>query len=419
MTESNQKATRLGLYESIHNLDLDDTKSLLDIQLRLADAILDGESNGRQPTQFDRHTFLLRRCQDALAFRLLVPHAIRQLLGTASPKPHSLAGQGQAFNVTRDRAKSYAEQGHQVLLADLSHVIRLGDIIVCDNPFVPSIIEVKAGVVRPENILQGRRGRQASRSGGTVEYLKTDAAKIYEQALPKVAVQSKEAMHFSWDCVNEVALSALRDGEAVVHVSDFDVLLGIHAAGGRPVTIDRIMDSLARMRSPLIASHAFALLNPELLIRPPIVWPIDNGPLIPLMEEELILLHAIDLERFKDPLEEGFQVLAVSHASGFSTERHGERGTAASRFIDDALFGYATIESVVSAMRELHDLAKIALQSQTKPPAPKALGASAIQSEQLEPFSNPVAIMDTKEARYKIAPIVNKSETGREGIEPP
>lgn len=404
MSEGSKETTRRELYDAFLSLEnLEDAERLVEFQFRLADTLAEAETAVREPGRYDRHSFLLRRVQDALAFRLLVPHALRQLLGSASPRAHGINAQGDAFQVTREAARRYAAEGHQVLVADLSHIIRMGDLIVCDNPFVPSVVEVKAGEVASQHVMQGRRGRQMSRSVSTIEYLEEDYGQIFGQPKRKIAVQSKESMNFNWDAVEAATLRALQQRTAVVHVSDYDVLLAVHALESNSISLEPIVEDLARFRSPFVASHAVSLLNPELLTRPPAAWPINDKSKRSLMEEELVLVHAIDMARFRDPLEEDFLVLEVSHESGFSTERLGERGTASARFIDEVMFGYATIESVVAAMRELHDLTKAALESRpTEVPSQYAPKAVAVESHELRPFERPAVLMDTKNARYRI-----------------
>lgn len=104
-----------------------------------------------------------------------------------------------------------------------------------------------------------------------------------------------------------------------------------------------------------------------------------------------------------DPLEQEFRILEVSHDRGRATERGGERGTASARFIDDVLFGYATIESVVAAMRDLHDLTKEALESRARDAAPQTasgeVDVTSLNSPQVAPRA---VIMHTKSARYQI-----------------
>jgi len=209
-------------------------------------------------------------------------------------------------------------------------------------------------------------------------------------------------MQFSWKAINEVSLSAMREGVAVARISEHDVILAVHGVEGRAVKVEPILGDLGRMRSPFIASHAVGLLTPELLSRPPLVWPIDNEPTIPLMEEKLILVHAIDLARFTDPLEEDFRVLDFSYERGFVTKRRGERGTASPRFINDVMFGYATIESAVSALREMHDLTKAALDAQAGKPSPASPKATKIDSRGLDFSEQPAVVLETKDARYKI-----------------
>lgn len=395
---------RCRLYQEFLNLrDIKDAERVVAYQLQLAKAITKAESVSRVHGQFDRHNFLLRRCQDALAFRLLDPHTIKQLLGSASPQVHSLSGQRDAFEVTLAAAERYAADGHLVLLADLSNIIRVGDFIVCDDPHIPSIIEVKSGKVAPQHVTQGRRGRQVSRSLTTIEYLKDDCGQIFGQSSEKIAVQSNESMDFKWDAVNDVTLAALRDKTAVFHISDYDVLLALNSPESDFNLLEPITEDLLSFRSPYIASHAVSLLNPELLIPPPLAWPINAESKPLLMEEELILVHAIDLDRFKDHLEEDFRILEVSQDHGFSIERNGERGCASQRFINEVMFGYATIESVVAAIRELHDLSKTALEShkhvELTQPDPREL---VVKPLGLDTCDQPAVVLETKNARYRI-----------------
>jgi hypothetical protein len=420
MHPSRQEETRHDIYAALLGLDWRDPKGLLEFQFRLAKAIIGAESDGPESGGFKRHAFLLRRCQDSLAFRLLVPHAIRQLLGTASPRAHWVKGQGQSFKIVQETANRYAADGHLVLLTDLSNIIRVGDLVVCDNAAVPSVIEVKAGKLAPKHATQGRRGRQSSRSLSTIEYLATDHAHIFGQSVPKLAVQSKQEMQFSWRAVNEVAMRALREGMATARISKYDVIHAVHAVDGRPVSGAPLVEDIKRMRSPCLASHAVGLLNPEILTLPPLVWPIEEEPKSPLMEERLVIGHLIDLARFKDPLEDDFRVLNVSLDSGLSTDRDGEKGTASVRFIDNVLFGYATIESTVAALREMHDLTRSELHGWAEePPQPSPI-ASAVEDRRLDLCEQPAVILETRDARFRIArPCHNASDTPPASSEDP
>lgn len=412
MHASRQEKTRHDIYAAVLGLDWRDPKGLLEFQFRLAEAIIEAETDEPKSGGINRHAFLLRRCQDSLAFRLLVPHAIRQLLGTESPRAHSIKSQRESFRFVQETANCYAADGHLVLLTDLSNIVRIGDIVVCDNAAVPSIIEVKSGKVAPKHVIQGRRGRQSSRSLSTIEYLANDHAHIFGQSIPKLAVQSKEEMQFSWRDVNEVAMRALREGMATARISEYDVIHAVHAVDGRPVSGEPLFEDIQRMRSPLFASHAVGLLNPEILTLPPLVWPIEEEPKSPLMEERLVIGHLIDLARFKDPLEDDFRVLNVSPVSGFSTDRGGEKGTASVRFINDVLFGYATIESTVAALREMHDLTRSELDVWTEKPTQPSPIASAVEDRQRDLCEQPVVILETKDARFRIArPSQNASDT--------
>lgn len=211
-------------------------------------------------------------------------------------------------------------------------------------------------------------------------------------------------MRFSWEQVESALDEAVRCGTAVVRVSDHDVLLGINASAGVPVSLEPIIKHIDGFQSPLISSHAVALLNPDLLIPPPLVWPVKSDAKHLLMEEELILAHAIDLDRFTHAIEDDFRVVDVDVTSGIRTERRGEGGKASARFINEALYGYAAIESVVAALRDLHDLTMAALTEPSSEAACRTDDRTGVEIVPLESPSldKPAVVMDTKDSRYRI-----------------
>src|SRR6185312_15874807 len=102
----------------------------------------------------DWHIHLLRCCGDSLVWRLLHPHAIRQL-SKNQPRRPTLANQGTAFDWTLAKAREVAEAGRPVLVADLTHCIRIGDLVVATDPERPELVECKLST-RPERFaLQG------------------------------------------------------------------------------------------------------------------------------------------------------------------------------------------------------------------------------------------------------------------------
>src|SRR3954454_23274060 len=117
---------------------VDDPASLLRFQLSLV-----AEIKAREPDAFagksrsaKEHLRLLRLLGDGLAWRYLDRYAIRQLAKNPAPPP-GLTGQGQGFTFPLQPARQIAKRAQPVLVADLTHCLTIGDVIVCTFPGVP------------------------------------------------------------------------------------------------------------------------------------------------------------------------------------------------------------------------------------------------------------------------------------------
>ncbi|MCC7316592.1 MAG: hypothetical protein IT419_17515 [Planctomycetes bacterium] len=243
----------------------------------------------------DRHIHRLRLCVDAICFLLLHPHTIRQLQKNTGAPPRLTSQRGACESALRV-VREHAERGITCLIADLSNVLRISDVVVCDDIEVPTLVECKANVPSPSLLLKGRKGRQTSRALGTLNYLQHGAAKIIGEEVPRLALDSKVNRKKCQDTIERVLEFGSRLGQWYEFVSPFDLVICVRPqpeASG--VDMEPYMSLFADFRQPLVGSYAVSLWNPQLLIPPAIIWDLDFDHACGLMEEELLLIHVIDL----------------------------------------------------------------------------------------------------------------------------
>jgi hypothetical protein len=184
---------------------------ILNFQFLLADEILRTESEQRmEDSQLRRfHLRLLRLYGDGVAHRLLSTYAIRQL-SRNSGTPPNLLGQGAAFQLVRDCAAEIAHRGIPPLLADLTNVVKNGDLIACFEPNSPRIIECKLSKVKNSRFeRQGRRGRQLARYQSIHAFLDEGRGRIFGEDKELVTVEIGGTPRFSFSTVDAIVKSAL------------------------------------------------------------------------------------------------------------------------------------------------------------------------------------------------------------------
>ena len=99
-------------------------------QRRLADAIIDAElpEAGIDRAEAKRHRHLLRVMADGLVHTLLPDHIIRSL-SRHPGKPALLSAQGADFDFVFDEARKLSSLGVVPVIADLTTLIGVGDIV--------------------------------------------------------------------------------------------------------------------------------------------------------------------------------------------------------------------------------------------------------------------------------------------------
>lgn len=357
-------------------------EALFELQLAIATEIQESEkvANEDRTGEVKWHMRLLRCYGDAIAWSLLYPHTIRQLAKNPSAPLH-LSGQKGHLETTLQLAREYAQDGTLVLIADITNCIKVGDIIICDNPELPVIGEVKTRFV-PEQSMQGRTGRQLSRMMSILKYLHEGKGKLFKEELTSVRIDISSEIEFSWHAVNQAVEEALHSGEGIGISSDSDIVWAFcdpkwtySDRNSYPEIPKRVRSLTSRFKTGCLGCHARLLEEPSPLIPPPLVWPIDHDSRFALTEAEVILYHFIDVNRFTKIETEYGQVVQIlstkGEINGFTVEAKGQQCTLSNRFLTDVLYGFQTIESTARSMIEL---AKQISESRLKPsPLPAEL----------------------------------------------
>ena len=208
-------------------------EELLAFPIDLAEAILATErelkTGSCDSEALDSHIKRLRLYADALVWWFLHPHTIRQLAKNPGAPP-SLLAQGSAFNNVLSYAKRYLEEtGLPILIADLTNIIKIGDIVVVVHPERPQIVECKIKVPSPQHLMQGRLGRQVSRAMGTMQHLKEGATKVFGESHYRMTVESQHRAQRNWEVVDQLCSEALEQGEAFLKVSPGDYLWALRS----------------------------------------------------------------------------------------------------------------------------------------------------------------------------------------------
>ncbi len=356
--EADLRALRRELFDTMQ--EIRSVQELYEFQVELAKHILASEqaTRGGNRDAHKAHIHLLRRLGDGLAWMLLHPHTIRQLAKNPSAPP-SLKSQAQGFEGTLRAAAEYTDTGVPVLVCDITNHLTIGDLVLCFHPELPGLVECKTRFL-PQTAMRGRTGRQISRMMGTHKYLKTGRAKVYGEPEPRLTIQVDSEANHSFGAVGTAVRAALRAGVGVTAQSDHDVVWAVADQEDTPVVPPEVLDLRTRFEEPCIACHARAVDDPDLLVAPPVAWPIDPDAQFALLETDVLLFHLVDVAHFAAVVTQHGRVARVESARKgsdeyehtFIVETDGKYHTFTSNPLLDVLYGYQTIESTVQIMTE-------------------------------------------------------------------
>jgi uncharacterized small protein (DUF1192 family) len=190
---------------------------LAEFQALLTDEIVRTEArrkNDRRQFAFKEHILRLRLLGDSLAWRLLHPHAIRNLAKNDGLPP-MLYDRRRELEKCIGTVRWLSSKGIPATVSDLTHCLRIGDVIIVRHSEMPDIVESKATVRDDRYRHQGRTGRQRHRMQKTAEYLNHGSAVFRDEQVPRLAMEIRVHPEHDFAQVESVASTAIRDGASV------------------------------------------------------------------------------------------------------------------------------------------------------------------------------------------------------------
>lgn len=356
MISENLKDIREHFFSEIEKIA--SPEDLVLFQEKLANEIMRSERkfNAADGDEYRWHTHQLRLYGDTLAWLFLHAHTVRNL-AKSSTKPPRLTSQLASFKQVLGTAYDYARRGIPVIITDVTNRIKIGDLVLCYDPEMPALHECKSKV-RPEYLMQGRRGRQLSRAMQTLEYLHKGKGHVIGETGERLCVEVKTEPKYSYAFVDKAVSNALLSDSSVEVCNAADVVWAFRDGTSTDVLRGDLRNYIEQFGRPAIGCHARPLEELSVLVPPPVVWPITRESRFALMELDVFLMHFVDLSAFlhyqignaaiTEVLEHGEFVDEYC----FVIEIGNERKHLSSRFLDDVLYGHQTIESTALQMLE-------------------------------------------------------------------
>ncbi len=352
------RENRKKLYNKL--LSINSIDSLMEFQIELSKEIQNTERTlkSEKKEELKRHIHLLKCYGDSCAWMFLHPHSIRQLYKNEKNKGY-LIDQGKAFENTINLARDViAKLNLPVLIADLTHCINIGDLIICSDPEVPEIIECKSGMKNNKYTMQGRRGRQLSRMKGTKEYLKKGQAKVYGEIKERLCLELELTANHNWNIVNSVLRETEKVGQSFYKLSEYEIIGAILDEIEMKIE-EHLQPCEFSFKNPIVASHYRAVKEAWPTFAPPVMWNIDKHFKFKLMEGEIMLFHVFDpiaLLGFTNGSATITKIdvpIAGTTDQGYEIEiNHDQKWILSSVFTDKILYGYETVDSVGNSMLE-------------------------------------------------------------------
>jgi len=340
---------------------IDSPQSLYKFQKAIAEEIIKAEKvlKKEKSQEYKWHINLLRSYCDALAWTLLHPHTIRQLAKNPSHPP-SLVNQADGFKHTLESAQEYADEGIPVLISDLTNCLKISDLVLCYGPEKPALVECKCSSIPPELLYRGRSGRQLSRAIKILQYLREGKSRLFGESKPRFVIETSAEIEYTWDKVNLAVNNALNTGLGFSIYNDYDIMFACVNDNKKPKIPKEIKIIATKFEMPDIGCHLRLLEEADLLIPPPLIWPIDRICKFTLMEAEILLFHLVDIQQFTKIVTEHGRILKIlgtktnlyEHCFLVEVGNKNHKFKFSSRFIDDVVYGFQTIESTGNSIIE-------------------------------------------------------------------
>lgn len=283
-------------------------------QRRLADAIIDAEhpEAGIDRAEAKRHRHLLRVIADGLVHALLPDHTIRSL-SRHPGKPASLSAQGTDFDFVFDQACRLYNLGMFPIIADLTTLIGVGDIVGWNGDGVV-VVECKNRLAPSREPTTGRLARQRRRGEQVETYLTTstvDEGDIVRQA-HTLSLPSPD-----WAAVADLLerCGASPTGVAVYSLGPKDALVAA-TPQATPEQFEAVMPDFGEASPPALAFYSELIDVASFRVMAPSSYPVGGELRWRLLEGDLVLVRFVDMGSLAAEFDhEGAAVAMVPEAS--------------------------------------------------------------------------------------------------------
>ena len=365
-----RREERLALVGAIAEATTND--QLLAVQEQMAGMIADAEAALRagHDADWENHADRVRLLGDGIAWHEIHPHALRQFakLYTGSPTP--ILGQGRGFETALEVARKIAGTTvTAVLLCDVTYLLAVGDIIVCEDPETPRVIEVKTTLKRRIRQFRGRAGRQVKRATSVVSYLHRGRGVVAGN--PALQVSTAHRATRGWTLVEDLTDRALQSGFAREDVRPGEVIWAY--VPGRAKRCVREAVSYDE-NHPDLGSAQFGTTSGLMSMRdglyaPPGAWPLPPSARFALNEGEVELAHLA----YGSLLNVNDRNVSVRFEPGAQDpvviETEGRTYPLSRRFLYDVVYGFETVESVREGLVEFGEALHAVVEELGAPPA--------------------------------------------------
>jgi hypothetical protein len=265
-------------------------------QRRLADAIIDSEypRTGPDRAEAKRHRHLLRVIADGLVHELLPEHTIRSL-SRHPGKPASLSSQGADFDFVFEQARALRGLGFIPLIADLTSLIGVGDIVGWNSDGIV-VLECKNRPVPLREPTSGRLARQRHRGEQLETYLATSSVDEGD------AVRQAHAMSLpspDWAAVTNLIdrCGETASGVAVYELGPNDILVAAKSTADPERIITRAADFM-ESKSPTVVFYSDLINEATYRFMSPSSYPIGAEKRWRLLENKIRLIRLTDTSAF-------------------------------------------------------------------------------------------------------------------------
>jgi hypothetical protein len=308
-------------------------------QRALAYEIMAAEEN--KSLESKQHMHMLRLMGDAIAWKLLDNHTIREFARERHPVPIHLTNQGDSFEFVLDVARQMAELNSFPIVTDLTHLIAVGDIVDVSSNGV-HVAECKSRKP-PAYPPSGRAARQEKRNTRASFYL-NQGHTVNESGSNRITVELPEPPS-EFDklksCVAEAATNGR--GSAVVEFGTRNFLMAIYHEGRGPEEYMPALMPLMDPRGwdiPTLEGFSAAIAEPSPFRSNPYALPLGFDARMALAEGDLILMRLVDLGLLRADGDPSLEVAASRRGVEIATRVDGVSHAVSDRFLENIVWQF-------------------------------------------------------------------------------